>query len=153
MTTPPYPLQPKPMKRSWIERNPLWKIPLGCLTLILLMIVFGGVTIGIVTASFRNSEVYKQAMAQASSHPQVRESIGEPLKAGWFVFGELKVGSGTGSANFSIPVSGPRGHGRIRVIAYRNNDVWRFTLLQVYVQNTSQNIDLLSIQPPPKREF
>jgi len=37
MTTPPYPLHPEPMKKTWLERNPLWKIPLGCLTLFVLL--------------------------------------------------------------------------------------------------------------------
>ncbi len=40
MATPPYPLHPEPIKKSWLERNPLWKIPLGCLTLFVLLAVF-----------------------------------------------------------------------------------------------------------------
>ena len=152
MPTAPYPLRPEPMTRSWIERHPLWKIPLGFLTLLFLMASFGAFTIGIISGSFRNSDVYKLAMAQAVANSQVRDQIGEPIETGWFIFGELKIGATTGHANFSIPISGPRGKARIRVVAYKNGS-WRFNCLQVYVHGQSQTIDLLAIPSPPVRDF
>lgn len=148
----PYPLQPEPLTRGWIERHPLWKIPLGCLTLVLLMAALGVLTMVIISTSFRASDVYKQAMSQAAGNLQLRQQIGEPIKPGWFIFGELKFSSTSGHATFAIPVSGSRGRGRIRVIAYKNG-IWRFTCLQVYVEGQSQPIDLLSIQPSPARDF
>jgi hypothetical protein len=140
------------MTRSWIERHALWKIPLGCLTLLFLIAAFGTITIGIISITFRSSDVYKQAIARAAANLQVRDQVGDPMKAGWFIFGDLKYNGRSGSANFSIPISGPRGKGRIRVVAYKN-EVWRFTYLQVYVDGHSQALDLLSIQPPPERDF
>lgn len=121
------------------------------MTLLFLIASFGAFTIGILSGSFRNSEVYKQAMAQASASWQVRDQIGEPIKAVWFIFGELKLGGSTGHANFSIPISGPRGKGRIRVVANKN-EVWRFTSLQVYVQGQRQVIDLISMQSSPEHD-
>jgi hypothetical protein len=147
--TAPYPLHPEPLNRSWLERNPLWKIPLGCLTLVLLMATFGAITIIIISTSFRASDVYKQAMSQAAGNLQVREQIGESLTAGWFIFGELKYSGAGGHANFAIPISGPRGKGRIRVVAYKDG-IWRFTRLQVYVEGLLQPIDLLATQPALK---
>jgi len=140
------------MTRSWIERHPLWKIPLGCLTLLFLMAAFSAITIGSISITFRSSDVYKQAIARAAANVQVRDQVGDPMKAGWFIFGDLKYNGSSGSANFSIPISGPRGKGRIRVVAYKNQ-VWRFTYLQVYVLGQSQAIDLLSFQPPAERDF
>jgi hypothetical protein len=101
--TAPYPLQPEPLIRSWIERHPLWKIPLGGLTLVLLMAAFGAVTIMIISTSFRASDVYKQAMSQAAGNLQVRELIGEPIKAGWCIFGELKYSGARGYAKLRDP--------------------------------------------------
>lgn len=152
MPAAPYPLHPEPMTRSWIERHPLWKIPLGFLTLLFLMAAFGAVTITIISTSFRGSDVYKQAMAQAAANSQVRDQIGEPIQSGWFIFGELKLGGSTGRANFSIPVSGPRGKGRIQVVALKNG-VWEFSCLLVHVEGQPGSIDLLSIQPPAERDF
>lgn len=101
------------MKRSWLEQNPLWKIPLGCLTLILLLGAFAVVLATVITTSFRNSEVSKQALNLAAANPQVRELIGEPIKPAWLISGQINVSGSTGNANLSIPISGPRGKGAI----------------------------------------
>lgn len=153
MSTPPYPLHPEPMKKSWIEQNPYWKIPLGCLTLVFLLGLFFAIVMTIVTTSFRNSDVYKQALAQAASNSQVRDLIGEPLKPAWLISGQLNVSGSTGNANLLIPISGPRGKGAIRAVANKTGGVWRFTYLQVSVDGQPASIDLLSIQPPAERDF
>jgi hypothetical protein len=153
MSTPPYPLHPEPMKKSWLEQNPYWKIPFGCLTLIFLIALFVVVLMTVITTSLRNSDVYKQALAQAASNSQVRLQIGEPLKPAWLISGQLNVSGSTGNANLSIPISGPRGKGTIRAIANKTGRVWRFTYLQISVDGHPASIDLLSIQPPAERDF
>jgi amino acid transporter len=141
MATPPCPLNPEPLKKSWLERNPLWKIPLGCLILLLLLGLVGFVLIALISGTFRHSDVYKTAMAEAAANAQVQERIGQPIESGWFIFGALHLNGSTGDANFSIPISG-RGRGQIRVVAYKAG-VWRFTFLQVYVEGQMGSIDLL----------
>jgi len=153
MTTPPYPLHPEPLKKSWLERRPLWKIPLGCLILFLLIGIFGSIVMTIITTTFHNSDVYKQALAKAVENSQVRGAIGEPIHPGWFVSGQLNVSGGIGSADLLIPISGPRGLGSIRAVASKNRGVWRFADLQVNIKSRSETIDLLSVQPPPERDF
>lgn len=140
------------MKRNWLERNAGWKIPLGLLTLLFLVAVFVVVLMTIIVSSFRNSDVYQQAMAKVVENQQVRELIGEPIKAAWLISGQMNVAGSTGHANLSIPISGPRGKGLIRAVADKSG-IWRFTYLQVSVDGRAENIDLLSIQPPPERVF
>jgi hypothetical protein len=132
------------MQKSWLEQHPRWKIPLGALILILLIVVFGGIVMTVVTTSFRRSDVYKQAMARASESLQVREQFGEPLEIAWLISGNLNVTGSTGRANLSIPVSGPRGRGVIRAVANKTGGVWRFSCLQVCVSGQSTCTDLLS---------
>jgi hypothetical protein len=153
MPTPPYPVHPEPIKKSWLERNPLWKIPLGCLTLFVLIAAFATILATVITSSFRQSDVYKQAIAQATANAQVREQIGEPIKPDWLISGELNVSGSSGKANLIIPISGPRGRGRIHAVAQKSRGIWRFTYLQVDFANQSASIDLLSIQPPEQRDF
>jgi len=153
MSTPPYPLHPEPMKKSWLEQNPIWKIPLGGLMLVFLVGTFFAIVMTVVTTSFRSSDVYKQALTQVASNSQVREQIGEPLKPAWLISGQLNVSGSTGNANLSIPISGPRGKGTIRAVANKTGGVWRFTHLQVSVEGQPTSIDLLSIQPPAERDF
>jgi hypothetical protein len=140
------------MRKSWTERNPLWKIPLGCLTLLLLLAIFGTVAVTIVVGSFRSSDVYRQALAKAKESPQVRERLGEPIKPAWLISGQLNVSGSTGNANLSIPISGPRGRALIRAVAQKNG-VWRFSSLEVDLEGQPGKIDLLSIQPPMERDF
>lgn len=149
MVTPPYPLQPEPMKRSWMERHPLWKIPLGCLTLFVLISGFGVIVITVVFSSIRHSDVYKQALTMAEGNQQVREQIGQPIEAGWLITGQLNVEGSTGNANLSIPVSGPRGKGRIRAVARKRGGIWTFSWLQMNVDGQADAIDLLAAQPAP----
>jgi Cytochrome oxidase complex assembly protein 1 len=153
MTTPPYPLHPQPVRNSWLEQHPHWKIPLGCLTLVLLIALFGLILMTIVTSAFRSSDVYKQAIAEAGENPQIKDQIGEPIKVAWLVSGQMNVSGSTGSASLSIPITGPKGKGKIRAVAFKSGGVWRFTLLQVNVEGKSETIDLLSVQPPPERVF
>src|SRR6266496_4634130 len=87
MSKPPYPLHPEPMKKSWIEGHPQWKIPLGLLLLIVLIVGFSATMGTIMLATYRHSDVYKQAVARASESAPVRELIGEPITPGWAVSG------------------------------------------------------------------
>ena len=119
----------------------------------LLIGIFGSVVMTIITTSFHKSDVYKQAMAKAIENSQVRDAIGEPIHPGWLVSGQLNVNGSTGSANLLIPIFGPRGSGSIRAIASKSRGVWRFSDLLVNIKGRSEPIDLLSIQPPPERDF
>jgi Cytochrome oxidase complex assembly protein 1 len=153
MSTPPYPLQPQPMKRGWLEHHARWKIPLGCVTLIFLIGVFATILLTVVVTSFHNSEAYKQALARAAGNSQVRQQMGEPMKPSWFISGQLQGNGSTGNANLSIPISGAKGKGSIRAVAYQSGGVWRFTYLQVSIDGQPGSIDLLSVQPPAERDF
>jgi len=144
MPTAPYPLLPQPLQRGWLEHHPLWKIPLGFLIVILLTGGTGIGAISIAMVSIRHSEVYQQAMSRASQSAEVQSKIGEPLTTAWFISGELHVNGSAGSANLSIPVSGPKGKGTIRVIAFKNAGIWSFSCLQFHVAGAPYSINLLS---------
>ena len=153
MTTPPYPLHPETMQRRWLDRHPLWKIPLGCLTLFLLVAVLVTALFTVITALFRSSDVFKQAMARAAASPDVRAQIGEPIRASRLMSGHLNVSGNAGDADLSIPISGPRGKAVIHAVWSKSGGVWRFTVLQVHVEGQAEGVDLLSIQPPRERDF
>lgn len=143
MPNPPYSLQPKPTRKSWLDQHPHSKIPLGCLLLLLLLGMFVALLMTVITTSFRSSDVYKQAMARAAANEQVRAQIGDPIKADWLISGQLKVSSDTGNADLSIPISGSRGRGTIRAVATKSGGVWSFSCLQVVVLGHASRIDLL----------
>lgn len=143
MVNAPYPLQPESLKKSWIERHPHSKIPLGCLLLLLLAAAFIGILFTIIFGSFRASDVFKQAMARAQSNPEVVERLGQPIQASWLTEGNLNVSGDTGKADLTIPISGPRGKGRIRAIAEKSDGVWHFSELDVSIAGASEPINLM----------
>jgi len=144
----PYPLRPQLMKRSWLETHPRWKIPLGFVILLFLIGVVGTAVVSVAMASIHHSEVYKQAIARASQNTEVRSQIGEPIAVGWFISGELHVNGSAGNANLSIPISGSKGKGTIRLVAFKSGGVWRFSWLQVEVAGAANSINLLLLSPP-----
>src|SRR4051794_33678843 len=131
MSLPPNQPVPAPMpgpgpapKRSWWGRNWKWVVPVGCL---LPLLSCGGGIIAIffgVTGIIKSSEPYKHALALAQSNPAVVAALGTPITAGKFSGGTYNVSNGSGSANFVIPISGPKGSGAIYVVATRSGGKW-----------------------------
>lgn len=68
--------------------------------------------------------VYAQAVSIAGSSPQVQQILGSPVREGWFVSGTRRDAGLGGFAQMTIPVSGPRGKGKICVVANRVRGQW-----------------------------
>lgn len=131
MATPPYPLSYAPVKKSWLDRNARWKIPLGCLLVIVLLGAFVAIIFTVVEGSFRKSAVYKEALARAERDPQVASRIGVPLWPSRVLQGEIHVSGSSGTAHMTIPVTGPRGKATIYLDARKAAGTWEFLTLQV----------------------
>ncbi|HEX2164573.1 MAG TPA: cytochrome c oxidase assembly factor Coa1 family protein, partial [Thermoanaerobaculia bacterium] len=89
-----------------------------------------------------------EALARAEAHPAVIEALGEPLAAGRRVRGEVDDGGPAGRARLALPLSGPRGSGRLLVDAERRGEVWSFTRLELRLDD-GEVVDLLAAPPPP----
>jgi hypothetical protein len=148
---PPYPLVPGPVTRSWLDRHARWKIPLGCLIVILLFCAFVAVIFTVLDISFRNSIVYKEALARAGRSPEVASRIGEPLQAGRVLQGQLNVTGSTGTANMKIPITGPRGKATILLDTRKADGAWVFRTLEVQFEGQSDAVDLLESTPAADR--
>jgi hypothetical protein len=135
----PYPVPQK----NWFARNWKWFVPTGCLTLLVLFLAFMAGIFGLAQSLMRSSDVYKQALARAQADPRVIDQIGQPLQPGWFVSGSVNVDGASGDANMSIPISGPKGKGKIYATAKKIAGQWQFETLQVEVAGEPDRIDLL----------
>ena len=134
-------------RKGWFGRNWKWFVPGGCLTIIVLIAVFVGCILAIVEGSVKRSGAYTQALAQAQADSQVSDKMGQPVKPGWFVSGNVNVTGDSGDADISIPISGPKGKGKIYAVAKKSAGLWQFETLQVEVEGLPGRIDLL--QAPP----
>ncbi|MDT5159678.1 MAG: hypothetical protein QOH51_4035 [Acidobacteriota bacterium] len=138
--------QPQQRKGCW-GRNWKWIVPTGCLGLILgLVAVVGGIFL-IAMSAVRSSEVYQGALSRAQKHPVAIEQLGQPIKDGWFVKGNVKIEGVTGYANFEIPVSGPKNSGRLFVVATsEGGSSWMYETLDLAVEG-GERVSLLEPRP------
>lgn len=123
------------------RRDPLLGA-LGCATGLLILIC-GVLVVGLVFGLMRSSDVYKQAVAEVQAHPDAIRALGEPIKPGFFVSGSISAGGSSGTADFTIPVSGSRDKGTVHVIATKSNGEWQLTLLELETKKYPDRIDLL----------
>jgi hypothetical protein len=148
MTAPPYPLVPAPFKESWLDRHARWKIPFGCLIVILLICAFVAVLFTVINVSFRKSIVYQHALARAGRNQEVIRRIGEPLQPGRIIQGQINASGSTGTANIKIPITGPRGKATIVLDARKVDGAWVFRTLRVQFGGQLDTVDLLASTPP-----
>ena len=131
--------------KHWLERNWKWFVPVGCLGLaILLAMFFAGIFL-VVTTWVRSSYIYEEAVNRARNDPRVVRELGEPIKTGWWLLGNMHTSGASGTADLTIPISGPRESARIYVEAEKRAGVWQFEFLVVEIDGSDEPIDLLGL--------
>lgn len=138
---------PSPPKKNWLAAH--WKstLAVGCLGLIALIVTFIAGIFFLVESSIKNTPAYTEALARAQANPVVAEKIGQPLHAGWFISGSINISGSSGNADFSVPISGPKGKGTLYVVAKKSAGRWQFETLQAEIEGNSERIDLLVPEP------
>jgi hypothetical protein len=114
----------------------------------MLFVVFVGSIVLIVFSAMKSSDIYKDALARAKTHPAVIEALGSPVTEGFLLSGNTNVNGASGEANLSIPVSGPKGKGTIYVAATKSLGRWNYSGLVLEIAKTRQRIDLLQRAAP-----
>lgn len=133
-----------PTSRSWFARNALWVVPAGCLGLLAALAAFAGLVLTLVMGGIKSTDAYHEAVDRASASPLVHTALGEPVKIGWFVSGNVNVSGPSGEADLSIPLSGPQGKGTLYVTARKQAGRWQYQVLEVAVEGRPARIDLMS---------
>lgn len=129
-------------RRGWWSRNWKWFVPTGCLTLCALAAAFVVLVVLMVFGAMKSSDAYKIAVSRAKADPRVIAAIGTPISEGWLVSGNTNVNGGSGKADLSIPISGPKGKGTIYAVATKSAGIWVYSRLAVQVEKTGERIEL-----------
>ena len=128
---------------SWWKRNWKWVVPLGgCLSLILILIVFVGSIFWGVTSALEESQPYEYALEKINQDEEITDVLGSPIEKDGMIQGSYKYTNGKKSADMKIPVSGPNGSGILFVEATGEDDEWTYNVIRVEI-NDDENIDLL----------
>jgi TonB family protein len=140
----------QPQQKGCLGRNWKWMLPAGCLGLILAGVLLVGGIVFVAMSAIKSSEVYQGALKVVQTHPAAVGRLGEPIKDGWFVKGNVKVDAGGGQANFEVPVSGPKGSGTLSVRAVSPDGTWMYERLDLAAGGeTVSLLDRNVVQPPP----
>ena len=107
----------------------------------LALVVVGAAIFFSIIAMFRSSDVYQQALARVNANVEATRLLGAPIEPG-FPMGSISVSGGSGQAQLSIPVHGPRGKGAIYLEATKRLGEWGFDHLQLKVEGEGEVIDL-----------
>ena len=123
-------------------------MPLGCFTVVVLLMGFVGSILVVVFSTMKSTDVYKEALARAKADPVVIEALGSPIKDGFLLSGNTNVNGASGESNLAIPISGPKGKATIYVSAIKSLGRWSYSGLVVEVGQTHERIDLLQKSAP-----
>jgi hypothetical protein len=92
-------------------------------------------------AAIKTSEPYRHGLAEAQKNAQVREFLGEPMAAGYFVNGSINLENDGGQCDMTVPISGPKGSGTIRIRGTRVGGTWSYEELSA--EANGHTVDLL----------
>jgi hypothetical protein len=102
-----------------------------------------GFVLWLVFGVLTSSPPYQQAMALAQQDQRATAALGSPVEGGRFVSGNITVNNDTGHAELVIPVSGPKGAGKLDVVADKSGERWVLEQALLTVDGTGETIDLL----------
>jgi hypothetical protein len=128
-------------RKSWLGRNWKWLL----LVSFLVMVCFGLGIFALIMSWMRSSDVALEALARAQANPAVVQRLGARIEEGWLTSGSINVGTGgSGDANLTVPISGPKGSATVYVTARRIAGVWNYSQMIAGIESTGEKIDLLS---------
>lgn len=99
-----------------------------------------------VTGAIRSSEPYRVGLEAARTSPEVAEALGEPIEPGFLASGSISVSGGSGEADLSVPVSGPKGKGTVYVDATKVAGAWEYD--RIVVEVGDERIDVTDRAAP-----
>lgn len=131
------------VRKSWWERNWKWFVPTGCVSILLIFVLFiAGIFFG-VTSMMTNSDAYKGAMIQVQHNKLVIEKLGTPIESDGMTSGSINTtNNDSGNCNLQIPIKGPKGKATLFIIAEKRG-TWKYSEMTVFIKATKEKIDLL----------
>ena len=116
---------------AWEQKSRRW-VFLGLIGLITGIFGFGLLTLDISYRMLKKTPVMAEAMTRIASDAKVRELLGESLRTGWAVTGELEDLPDQGSARLEFSLTGSKGHATVKLRAEKSpTGAWRYLLLEI----------------------
>jgi len=130
-------------RRNWWQRNWKWFVPTGCALILAFFAAFVFSLVFFVFSVIRRTDVFQDALDKAKANPQVRAELGEPIREGWWLSGNVNTSGPSGDADISIPLKGARKDGTLYAVAHKSAGEWTYDRLEVAVDGRTERIKLL----------
>ena len=112
----------------------------GCLGTFAVCAGFVGMIFGGVRTMMMKSDSYQSAREALSESQEAEDAVGAPFEPGWLFSGSVNVSNGRETADYSFPVSGPNGSGKVYVRGECDRGECDFRTLELEAKG--QRIDL-----------
>ena len=99
-------------------------------------------------SSMLKGEAYKKSLEVISSNSEVIELVGSPIKAGYFVLGNIKVSGSNGKTSLEYSILGSKAEAEVYVLADKRMNQWN--LSEVVVYNEELNVTIQVVKPTKK---
>lgn len=123
----------------------VWKfVGCGCLALFVIgALGFGGMFYGF-SKLMRNNDPFRDSIAAVQANPAAIAALGEPITPGFLMNGNISFNNDSGSVDFKIPVSGPKGKGSIHVQGSKadGHSPWVYSTWELTVKGQPDPIPL-----------
>ncbi len=121
---------------AWEQKARKWVFA-GLIGLVAGLFGFGLLTLDISYRMLKSAPVMTEAFLRISTDARVRAALGEPIRMGWAVTGELEDLPEQGTARLDFSLRGPRGPAQVKLRAEKSpTGTWRYLLLEVKPAHT-----------------
>lgn len=116
---------------AWEKKARRWVV-LGLAGVVTGVFGIGLATLHMSYAMLKKTEVMQEAVRRVGTDRRVAEAIGEPVRVGWSVTGEIEDLPDRGTAHLDFSVMGNRGVAKVVLRADKSpTGQWRYLLLEV----------------------
>lgn len=92
----------------------------------------------------KHNDAYQLSLKEIQNNEQLKDILGEPIKDGVMVSGEIHYNTKGGWADLHFSVSGPKSEGTANVQAIIRDGVWQLSNVVVDVPSQNQRIDVMT---------
>jgi hypothetical protein len=138
---------------AWAWRNKRWdsvehfrrvqrQWSLWGVAIVLLMVLAFGALISSIFIGLKHSDAYQLAVQTVQADAKLEHVLGKPIHSG-FPTGNLEVSGGSGNADMSFHVAGPRSKGTVYFTATKHLGQWRITEMAFEEDGSGKRIPLI----------
>jgi len=116
---------------AWEKKARRWVV-LGLVGVVSGVLGIGLLTLHMSYAMLKKTEVMQEAVRKVIANRRVVEILGEPIRVGWSVTGEIEDLPDRGTARLDFSVLGSKGLAKVALRADKSpTGQWRYLLLEV----------------------